>query len=132
MGQAERNRNVRLNALIAFLRIRDQHSQRGSVTEAPMISAPSTRFSGPSAFLLTILLLLPALLTTGCGSGGSSPVVPPKLSGNTSVTVMLSSTGNDQLSEFDLGFTSITLTSQSGNTATLLPTSAPGSGPGAE
>jgi hypothetical protein len=48
------------------------------------------------------------------------------------VTVLLTSTANDQLSEFDIGFLGITLTSQSGKTAPLLPTSAPGSGPGAE
>jgi hypothetical protein len=36
------------------------------------------------------------------------------------------------LSEFDIGFLGVTLTSQSGKTATLLPTSAPGTGPGAE
>ena len=43
----------------------------------------------------------------------------PKLSGNTSVTVVMTSTANDQLAEFDLGFQSITLTSQSGKTVTL-------------
>jgi hypothetical protein len=53
-------------------------------------------------------------------------------SGSTAVTVVLSSTANDQLSEFDLGFTGITLTSQSGKTVTLLPTFAAGSGPGTE
>jgi Domain of unknown function (DUF5666) len=57
-------------------------------------------------------------LTAGCGSSGSTP--PPKLSGNTSVTVLLSSTANDQLSQFNLNFQSLTLTSQSGNTVNLL------------
>ena len=36
------------------------------------------------------------------------------------VTVVLSSTANDQLTEFDLTLQSITLTNQSGNTVTLL------------
>ncbi|MGB8061032.1 MAG: DUF5666 domain-containing protein [Candidatus Sulfotelmatobacter sp.] len=69
------------------------------------------------------------IATTGCGSSSSSTSMP-KLSGNTSVTVLLSSTANDQLSEFDLGLQSITLTSQSGKTATLesLPTSGPALG----
>ena len=50
----------------------------------------------------------------------SSPT-GPKLSGNTSVTAVLSSTANDQLSEFDMVLQSITMTSQSGNTVNLLP-----------
>jgi hypothetical protein len=52
----------------------------------------------------------------------------PQFSGNTLVTVALSSTANDQVSALDLQFQSLTLTSQSGKTATLL--SAPASGPG--
>lgn len=40
--------------------------------------------------------------------------------------MMVSSTAADQLSEFDLGFQSIALTSQSGKTATLLSLPAPG------
>ena len=90
-------------------------------------------FSSSCSTLLPIALIVAAaaIVTAGCGSGGSMSS-SPKLSGNTSVTVLLTSTGNDQLSEFDIGFLGITLTSQSGKTVTLLPTSAPGSGPGAE
>lgn len=50
----------------------------------------------------------------------------PPLTGNTSVTVMLTSTANDQLSEFDLGFQGITLTSQSGKTVALTSTTSSG------
>jgi hypothetical protein len=71
------------------------------------------------------LMIAAVLLTTGCGSGGSSS--SPQFSGNTSVTVALSSTANDQVSALELQFQSLTLTSQSGMTATLL--SAPTSGP---
>jgi hypothetical protein len=39
----------------------------------------------------------------------------PKLSGNTSVTVLLSSTANDEVSEFDLTIQSLTLTDQAAN-----------------
>lgn len=69
---------------------------------------------------------------TGCGGGSMPGSSTPQFSGNTSVTMVLTSTANDQLAEFDLGFQSITLTSQSGKTVTLLPTSANGSGLGAE
>lgn len=87
----------------------------------PLSSARSLSLSHLS-ILLTVLSVA-ACITTGCGtssSGGS------KLSGNTSVTVMVSSAAQDQPTEFDLGFQSITLTSQSGKTATLL--SSPASG----
>lgn len=76
------------------------------------------------AIFLTVILTS-AIFSTGCGS---SMAKTPPLTGNTAVTVVVSSTANDQLAEFDLGFQSITLTSQSGKTATLL--SLPMSGPG--
>ncbi len=62
---------------------------------------------------------------TGCGGMSKT-----SFTGNTEVTMMVSSTASDQLAEFDLGFQSITLTSQSGKTATLLslPTSGPPAG----
>jgi hypothetical protein len=43
-----------------------------------------------------------------------------KFSGATKVTVLLSSTANDQLSAFNIGLTGVTLTSQSGKQVTLL------------
>jgi len=83
-------------------------------------------FSAPSAssrsFLVSLTLLLRIAVTTGCGS--SAPT-PPKFSGNTSVTVLLSSTANDQVTLFDLAFQRLTLTSQSGNTVTLLSSQQP-------
>ncbi len=76
--------------------------------------------SAPSAsspfFLATLTLLVGIGLTTGCGSNGTTPL---KLSGNTSVTVLLASTGNDQVTRFAVGFETLTLTSQSGKTVTL-------------
>ncbi len=62
-------------------------------------------------------LLVLASLFTGCGSSGSAP---SKLSGNTNVTVLLSSAANDQLTEFDIGLQSISLTSQLGKEVSLL------------
>jgi hypothetical protein len=85
-------------------------------------SSPRQVFS-----ILLIVIVAAAIFSTGCGSSGNM-ATPPPLTGSTSVTVVVSSTANDQLAEFDLGFQSITLTSQSGQTATLL--SAPTSGPG--
>lgn len=67
-------------------------------------------------FALMLTLILSAAAISGCGGAPPAPVVR----GNTMVTVVLSSTANDQLTEFDLTLQSITLTSQSGNTVTLL------------
>jgi hypothetical protein len=56
------------------------------------------------------------VLTTTCGGagmGGTSPT-GPVLTASTLVTVVLSSTANDQLTEFDLGIQSLTLTSKTG------------------
>ncbi len=72
----------------------------------------------PSIFML-FAIILAAALTTGCGSGGSTSKTPPPLSGNTQVAVMLTSAANDQLSELDLEFQGVTLTSQSGKTVSL-------------
>lgn len=94
-------------------------------------SSALSRFVSTSSTILLISFATVVISTTSsCGSGSSSQ--HPKLSGNTAVTVMLSSTANDQLAEYDLPFHSITLTSQSGNTATLLAGSSADSSIGAE
>jgi hypothetical protein len=64
------------------------------------------------------MVVLPAVVTLGCGSSPMSR--SPVLSGNTSVTVMVSSTANDQLPQFDVTFTSLALTNQAGKTVSLL------------
>ncbi len=87
--------------------------------------------SGIRLVFLTVILAALAFLSTGCGSGGSMLTTTP-LTGNTAVTVVATGTANDQLTEFDLAFQSITLTSQSGKTATLLSLPASGSPLGAE
>jgi len=66
----------------------------------------------PSFFLLTLAL-------TGCGS--SSSPNSSGLTGNTSVTLIATSTANDQLSEFLLSLTSLTLTNQAGATVNIVP-----------
>ncbi|MGB7331547.1 MAG: hypothetical protein WBD25_09180, partial [Terriglobales bacterium] len=79
----------------------------------------SAWFPAPSAsspfFLVTLTLLAGIGITTGCGSPGTTP---PKLSGDTSVTVLLTSTGNDQVTQFAVELQTLTLTSQSGKTIT--------------
>ncbi|MGA8215892.1 MAG: DUF5666 domain-containing protein [Candidatus Sulfotelmatobacter sp.] len=84
--------------------------------------APVPRFkpvSGMRFFLSVLVALAFVSFTTGCGSGSMSGPSSPALSGNTAVTVVLSSTANDHLSEFGLVFQNIALTSQSGKTVTL-------------
>lgn len=75
----------------------------------------------------SLVVIAATIFALACGSSSSTT---QKLSGNTNVTVMLSSAGNDQLSEFDVSLQSVTLTGQSGKTATLLslPTTGPGLG----
>jgi hypothetical protein len=72
-------------------------------------------FPSPVSAFISIL----AALTMGCSSANVGPP-KPRFSGNTNVTLMLSSTANDQLVQFAIGLTGITLTSRSGKTATLL------------
>jgi hypothetical protein len=93
----------------------------------------------PSIFGIPLTLIALELMvasftafTTGCGSNSTSVPSGPALSGNTSVTVMVTGTANDQLAEFDLGFQGISLTSQSGKTVNLLSLPSTASAVGAE
>jgi hypothetical protein len=72
---------------------------------------------------LTLITVVALYLTAGCGGGaGTGGTGPggPGLSGNTLVTLVLSTAANDQLTEFNLGIQSLTLTSQSGKTVSLV------------
>ena len=73
-----------------------------------------------SRVLFALTVMLAAAFATSCGTGRSGP---PPLSGNTRVTLLLSSSANGQLSQFDIGFNSISLTSQSGKSVNLFATS---------
>ncbi len=79
-----------------------------SVSYAPSLWLPSRTCS----VLLASCLAITASFTTGCGGSGGG--------GNTSVTLLATSTANDQLSQFSMTLTSLTLTSQSGKTVSLL------------
>lgn len=72
-----------------------------------------------SGSLLLAIVALAAVFSASCGPGGATGAV---LSGNTSVSLLLSSTANDQLSQFSIVFSSVTLTSQSGKTFNLFST----------
>jgi hypothetical protein len=60
-----------------------------------------------------------ALLLSGCGGGGTSAMqsnpTPPPPPAMTAVTLTVTSTANDELTEFDISIKSLTLTSASGN-----------------
>ncbi len=83
----------------------------------PLQQSPTSQQS-PSFPLLLFTLFATATLATACGSGNGTAT--PHFSGNTQVSLVLTSTANDQLSQFSFGFTSITLTSPSGTTVSLL------------
>ncbi len=75
--------------------------------------------SSRSCLLAASFVALAVVFTTGC-DGGSISQAPG--SNSTSVTVLASSTANDQLSKFFLTLNSITLTSNAGKTVPLLAT----------
>jgi hypothetical protein len=78
-----------------------------------------TSRSVPTSTFILFAAILAMMLTTGCGSGGSTLKMPPPPQ-YTQVTVVLTSTANDQVSELNLNFQGITLTSQSGKTVSVL------------
>jgi hypothetical protein len=82
-------------------------------------AASSVSSCAPTLALIAVVLFSIAQ-TTGCGSSGATMSKTPPLAGNTQVTVVLTGTANDQLSEFDLEFQNLTLTNQSGKTVSLL------------
>jgi hypothetical protein len=75
--------------------------------------------SFPRLFIVLAAVAAAIGLTTGCGSSGKK-TAPPPFSGDTEVTVVVSSTANDALSQFDLDIQSLTLTSQSGTAVPVL------------
>ncbi|HLY40777.1 MAG TPA: hypothetical protein VKR52_06160 [Terracidiphilus sp.] len=76
-----------------------------------------------AAWVLTSAAAVPLVLSGCAGSStmtGSQPSSGPTMTGETSVVVLGTSTANDQLAQFNIAFTGIQLTSQSGKTVTLL------------
>jgi len=87
----------------------------------------SARCTVVASIFALFALIAATILATGCGSGGSTLKMPPppQLSGNTQVTVVLTSTANDELSQFILQIQELTLTSQSGKVVTLVSSQVP-------
>jgi hypothetical protein len=81
------------------------------------------RSGAPAKLAACVVLTLAMAAISGCG--GSSSTTPPPV-GNTKISVVLSSAANDRLSQFYIGLTGLTLTSQSGKTVTLFSGSANG------
>lgn len=80
-------------------------------------------FSLVSVFSLAAIFTLsgcgiPGTGSTGTGSTGTGST--QTFTGNTAVTVALTSTANDQLQQYSPAFTSLSLTRQDGSTVTLL------------
>ncbi len=69
-----------------------------------------------STFLLG--LSLATIIISGCGGGGAG--AGTTFSGNTTVSVLISSTANDKLQTYSIEFVSLTLTDTSGNTVNLI------------
>jgi len=86
-----------------------------------MKSSLSSPFRQRSFALVSVgCISMAAAFMAGCGSGGTVSSTPPAES--TSVTVLASSTANDQLSGLTLDITGITLTNAAGKSVTLLTT----------
>ncbi len=66
--------------------------------------------------ILALSVVATAHFTAGCGVGASTPAP----TGNTNVLVLLSSTANDRLTQFELTLNSLTLTTAEGKSTTLL------------
>jgi len=78
-----------------------------------------------SSRLISAIFILAFCILTGCGTNPGSNMTTQKLTGTTSVTAVLSSTANDQLTQFDLQLQALSLTSQSGKTVSLLTAAQP-------
>jgi len=87
------------------------HSQLPRFSHRPLIRLSL------SATVLEIALC--SVLTAGCGGSARTDT---SLSGNTSVTLLASSTANDELSQFGLTLNSLILTSQTGKSVSVLST----------
>ena len=74
--------------------------------------------SSSSLSCRTVIFILMAVAVAGCSNSGTT--TPPGMTGNTVVSLLVTSTASDHLSQFALNFTSVALTSQSGKTVPLL------------
>ncbi|HLJ85717.1 MAG TPA: DUF5666 domain-containing protein [Candidatus Angelobacter sp.] len=91
-----------------------------------LFSFPPRKRALLPAVTFNLLLFAIVFIAAGCGNGGSiptkssAPTPTPTPGGNAQVALVVSSTADDQVSEFDLLIKSIVLTNQAGATVTLL------------
>jgi hypothetical protein len=97
---------------VCSLRSRQSHLVLASLRRAPR----SWRLL---LLFFTLSPAISAILLGGCGSAMSTPIIPPPPSGPTTVAVLLSSTANDKLTNFDLSIANITLADKAGNAVVL-------------
>ncbi len=83
-------------------------------------SSVSCLVSGLCKPSIAFSFLLVATLAVGCGGSSGSNGTGSTFTGNTTVVLLASSTANDQLSEFSVTLTNLTLVDQSGKTVTVL------------
>jgi hypothetical protein len=101
-----------LSSIYCSLRSRGSNLALASLRRAPRSSLTLFLF-------FTLSLVNSAILLGGCGSGMSTPIIPPPPPGPTTVAVLLSSTANDKLTNFDLSIANITLADKAGNSVVL-------------
>jgi len=87
------------------------------LSTVPLFRSRSIPF--PAQFSALLALLLGASIASGCSSGMPMSMVPPPPPGPTTVPLLLSSTANDKLVQFQLSIVSITLTDKSGHSVPL-------------
>jgi hypothetical protein len=83
----------------------------------------SAPFASAHSLLITFTLSVAAGISTGCST--SKPPAETGFAGSTSVTVLVSSTANDQVTMFDVGLQTLKLTNRVGKTVTLLSSQQP-------
>jgi hypothetical protein len=83
------------------------------------LSQPVCWRTGVTTLSGVLLLALCGCLAAGCSSGGMLTVVPPPPT-PTSVTMVVSSTANDQFASFYVAINGISLTSQTGTVVNVL------------
>lgn len=88
------------------------------------LSSRVARSCAPAKMAACVALPFAMAAIGGCGGSSGGSIKPPE--GNTKVTVVVSSAANDELSQFYIGLTGLTLTSQSGKTVTLFSAGANG------
>jgi hypothetical protein len=92
---------------------------QGEFMRPVCLSSRVVRSGAPATVAAYVAFTFALAAISGCGGSGGGSTNPPIPVGNTKVSVEVASSANDRLSQFYLGLTGLTLTSQSGKTVTL-------------